>query len=194
MHASKAMRILACENKAVASIIERHPELKSLASMLGGMSPSPFTALQGGDTAPVPVHLATSSRFDLLQQISMKGVIPAGPRKAKKGVGYPCGYPGCDKVSASWSGSDGHMRSEHSKMAYGPCVGCGKCHFNRDSFRRHRKACLKKKGMKVPERGEELPEKKVDVGEELLVEAEEAEAEGEEKEEEGPSQKKPKLK
>ena len=142
LRASKAMRVLARENKAVSEIIARRPGLRSLAEMMAGLGPSPFTALQS-PAAPVPVHMPSSARFQLLQQVSQKGIIPAAPKKDKSGQ-YPCRMPGCDTVSLSWSGADSHMRAVHTQMAYGPCNGCGQCKFNRDSFKRHQKNCMAK--------------------------------------------------
>lgn len=65
------------------------------------------------------------------------------PKKLRKQLFY-CSQCGKEKKVGNWASIDAHIRSEHTKIFYGPCPHCNKTYFHCDSYRSHLKKCFRR--------------------------------------------------
>ena len=73
------------------------------------------------------------------QSFAASSVKKYSPRTVAKGE-YKCRI--CSFTAKTWSGTDSHIRQEHSNIYYGPCPCCGSFKSsNQDVYRRHILAC-----------------------------------------------------
>ena len=80
---------------------------------------------------------------------SLLGAHESGVKKTPKRITknghsrFVC--PFCDLEGGSWCGSDSHIRSEHTKIRYGPCTVCKVfTTTNQGSYRKHHRRCKEK--------------------------------------------------
>ena len=74
------------------------------------------------------------------QSFAASSVKKFSPKTVTKGE-YQCRI--CSFTGKTWSGTDSHIRQEHSNIFYGPCPCCNFKSSNQDVYRRHFLNCKK---------------------------------------------------
>ena len=130
----------------ISQVLSRNPSLEKIARMLGPL-PTPLS----GGLSSGPTSMTQSVAASLMGRVSQvpKTPAPQGPVKDEEAGCNVCPY--CGFSAHGWNSVDGHIRKEHTHIAYGPCgvSGCTFTTWYKFSFNRHFEGCIKKsKGQK----------------------------------------------